>query len=79
MITTVTTVTTVTTIAAIGLSGALCIAGVASLIVLLTSKELAAASNSSSSVRIARFLSIGIVPLIMAFAVIAAVKIAEVL
>ena len=79
MITTVTTVTTVTAIAAMGLTAAVGIAGVVSLIALLTSKELAGAGNSGFSMRLARFLRIGIVPLIIAFAVIVAVKIAEVL
>lgn len=79
MITTVTTVTTVTAIAALGLTGAIGIAGVVSLIVFLTSKELAGAGNSGFSRRLARFLTVGILPLVLAFAVIAAVKIAEVL
>ena len=79
MITTVTTVTTVTTIAALGLTGAISIAAVVLLILFLTTKELAGASNLGFSLRIAKFVSVGILPLVMAFAVIVAIKIAEVL
>ena len=79
MITTITTVTTVTTIAALGLTAAISVALVAALIVFLTSRELASSSRSRFSLRIARFASIGILPLAMAFVAIVAVKIAEVL
>ena len=79
MITTVTTVTTVTTIAALGLTVTISVAAVATLIVFLTTRELASASNSSLSLRIARFASVGILPLVIAFAAIVVVKIAEVL
>ena len=79
MITTVTTVTTVTTIAALGLTATLSIAAVATLISFLTVKELAGANSSSLAWRVARFTSIGIVPLVMAFTVIIAVKVAEIL
>ena len=78
MITTVTT-TTVTTIAAMGLTAAISIAAVVSLIFFLTVKELASAGGSGTCLRIARFSSIGILPLVMAFVVIVAVKIAEVI
>jgi len=79
MITTVTTVTTVTTIAALGLTAAISIAAVVLLMLFLTTKELAAASGRGSSLRIAKFVSVGILPLVMAFAVIVAMKIVEVL
>ncbi len=62
-----------------GLTAVVGIAAVISLICLLTTKELASAGDSGSSLRIARFVSIGILPLVMAFAVIATVKIAEIL
>lgn len=75
MITTVTTVTTVTTIAALGLAAAISIAAVVSLIALLITKELASARKSGTSSRIARFVSVGIVPLVIAFAVIVAVNV----
>jgi hypothetical protein len=45
----------------------------------LTTKEMAGASSSGFSLRIAKFVSVGILPLVMAFVVIAAMKIVEVL
>ena len=78
MITTVTT-STVTTIAAVGLAVTISIAAAVALIVFLTAKELASASLSPSSQLTARFLNVSIVPMIMVFAVIVAVKIAAVL
>ena len=79
MVTTVTTttVTTVTTVAALGLTAAIGIAAVVSLIAFLTTKELADARSSSTSFRIAKFASVGIVPLVVAFAVMVAVEIAK--
>ena len=79
MITTVTTVTTVTTIAALGLTAAISIAAVATLMVFLATRELASTSNSPLSLRIARFTSVGILPLVIAFAAMLVVKIAEIL
>ncbi len=79
MITTVTTVTTVTTMVALGLATAISVAAVIALVVFLTTRELASAGRSRLSLRIARFTSIGIVPLIIAFAAMVAVKIAETL
>ena len=81
MITTVTTstITTVTTIAAMGLTVAVSVFAIVALISFLTTKELAGATNSSSTQRLASFLSVSTLPLLMAFAVIVAVKIVEVL
>jgi hypothetical protein len=81
MVTTITTstVTTVTTIAAMGLTATISIAAVVALIGFLTTKELVSASLSPSSQLIARFFNVGILPMVMAFAIIVAVKIAEVL
>ena len=81
MITTVTTstITTVSVIAAMGLTAAISMAAVVSLIAFLTAKELAVGRGSGTSLRVAKFLSVGIIPLVVAFAVIVAVKIAEVL
>ncbi len=79
MITTVTTVTTVTTIAALGITAAISVAAVTALIAFLTTRELASTGNSRFPLRIAKFASVGILPLIIAFAVIVAVKITEVL
>jgi len=70
---------TVTTIAAGGLTIAISVAAVVTLVVFLTTRELASAGRSRFSSRIARFASIGILPLVMAFAAIVAVKIAELL
>ena len=75
----ITTVTTVTTIAAMGLTAAISIVAIVSLIVFLTSKELAAANRSGTFLRIAKFVNVAILPLVMAFAVIVAVKIASIL
>ncbi len=74
----ITTVTTVTAIAALGLTAAISVAVVVTLIVFLSTRELASAGHSRFSLRIAKFASVGILPLIMAFAAIVAVKIAEV-
>ncbi len=75
----ITTVTTVTTIAALGLTAAISVAAVATLMVFLATRELASASNSPLSLRIARFASIGVLPLVITFAAIVVVKIIEVL
>ncbi len=81
MITTVTTttVTTVTTVAAMGLTAVVSIAAMLCLILFLVVKELASADGLPTSLRIAQFLSVGILPLVMAFAVIAAVTVFEVI
>ncbi len=79
MITTVTTVTMVTTIAALGITAAISAAAVATLIAFLTTRELASTSNSRFPLRIAKFASVGILPLVIAFAVIVTVKIADML
>lgn len=79
MITTVTTVTTVTTIAALGLTGIISIGAVLLLTFFLITRELAGATSSGFSLRIAKFTSVGILPLVMAFVVIVVLKIIEVL
>jgi len=74
---TISTVTTVIAATSMGLTAAIGAIAVASLIVFLTTRELAGASGSSGkSVRIARFLSVGVLPLMIAFAAIVGVKIA---
>ena len=72
-------VTTVTTIAASGLSIGLGVAAVSVLIAFLVIRELAGATNSASLRLTSRFLSVGVVPMVMAFAVIVALKVVEVL
>ena len=81
MITTVTTstITTITTIAAMGLTAAISMAAIITLIGLMATKELSGATNLNSPQRIARFLGVGILPLIMVFAVVVVVKITEAL
>ena len=81
MIITVTTstITTVTTVAAMGLTAAVSVAAIVGLILFLVTRELASASGSNASSRIARFFNVGILPLMMAFTVIVAVKIAGVI
>ncbi|MCL0091812.1 hypothetical protein M1N59_00915 [Dehalococcoidales bacterium] len=78
MISTVTT-STVTLIEAMGLAAITGGAATVALIALLIARELASASLSPSSQLIARFLNVGILPLIVVFAVTVAVKIAEIL
>ena len=81
MITTVstTTVTTVTAIAAMGLTAALSVVATVLLIFFLSTKELAAARGSGTALRISRFISIGIVPFLITFAVILVVQIVGIL
>ncbi len=70
--------TIVTTAAATGLT-TLGIVAVVGLAIFLTTKELAAARGSASSLRIAKFVNVGILPLTIAFAVIILGKIAGML
>ena len=79
MITTVTTVTTVTTTAALGLGTVISVVAIVAAMAFLAARELASAGHSSLSLRIASFATVGIFPLVIVFAVIVALKIAEVL
>ncbi len=63
----------------VGLTAAISIIAVVLLMLFLTTKELAGASNSGVSLRIAKYASVGILPLVMVFAVIVFMKIVEVL
>jgi hypothetical protein len=78
MITTIST-TTVTAIAGMGLTAALGVAATVLLIFFLSTKELAAARGSGTSLRISRFISIGIAPLLIIFAVLTVIQIAQML
>ena len=71
--------TTVTTVAAPGISAFMSMAAVIALIAFLTTRELAHANDSRMSLRIARFASIGILPLIISFIVMVLVKITDLL
>ena len=79
MISTVTTgtITTITTMTGLGM--ALGLVAVITLIAFLGVRELAAAGDNGSHRLLARSLDVGIVPLIIAFAMIVAVKIVEIL
>jgi hypothetical protein len=81
MITTVTisTVTTVTTAAAVGLTAVVSGIVIVGLIAFLATKELASASSSGTALRVARYLGIAIIPMLMAFAVIMTVKVIDIL
>lgn len=81
MITTVTTstITTVTTVAAMGLMAGITIVALFSLIIFLSVKELTGATDSPALLRVSRFISVGILPLVIAFFVLVAVKVAELL
>jgi hypothetical protein len=70
---------TVTTIAAMGLVASLSVFGVILLITSLVSKELLSASNGPRKKVIARALNISIVPLLLSFTVIVALKVIEIL
>ena len=74
---TVTTVTTVTTMIGFGL--ALGLVAVIALVVFLCARELAAASRGSTSKLLAGSLEVGIVPLVIAFVMIAVVTVVEML
>ena len=73
------TVTTVTTITAMELVGSLSVLGVLLLIGFLIGKELLSASSGARQKFLARSFNISIIPLLISFAVIVALKIAEVL
>ena len=78
MISTVTT-TTVTTIVSIASGGALAVVGILLLLAFLVQKELASSSESRFAVALSRVSNVAIVPLLVAFAFIVAVKVVEVL
>ena len=61
---TVSTITTVSTIAALGLPATISIVAAIALIVFLSSRELASASGGSTSMRVGKYLSVGIIPLL---------------
>ena len=78
-VTTVTTVTTTTVIAAMGLTAAIGILAVGGLIAFLATKELAGVMGSVHALRMAKFINVGLLPLIIVFAGIFLVTIIEVL
>ncbi|MFC1938113.1 hypothetical protein ACFLVS_03270 [Chloroflexota bacterium] len=78
MISTVTTSTISTVTTTIGFGLAIGIVAVIALLVFLYTRELAAASEKSRHKYLAKYLDIGIVPLLIAFIVIASMKIMEI-
>jgi hypothetical protein len=78
MISTVTT-TTVTTIASIATVGSLAVVGILVLLVLLIQKELASASDNRRALVLSRILNVTLVPLLLGFGYIVAVKLIELL
>jgi len=81
MVTTVTTttVTTVTTVTMLGLGFVLGLIAVVCLIALLTTKELVGAGEGPKRSFLTRFLDVGIVPLIIVFAVIVITEVVGIL
>ncbi|MFC1897275.1 hypothetical protein ACFLX8_01700 [Chloroflexota bacterium] len=75
----ITTVSTVTTITALEFTGAINIAMGVLLMLFLATRELAGANNTGLSLRIAKFASVDILPLVVVFAVIVLQEIFEVL
>ena len=74
---TVTTITSVTTVT--GLAGALALVAVLAFVGLLISREMASATTSQRGQLLRRGLGIGLVPLALAFAMIAATQLLRVL
>ena len=80
MITTVTTVSTVTAIATLGFTTILGTVLAITLMFFLATREVAGSENRSGmALRIAKFASVGILPLVMAFATVFIVEIIKVL
>lgn len=79
MISTVTTTTTTVTTASIAIVAVLGIAAVVILILFLITRELATASDGPRFKLLGRHLNAGIVPLLIVFGMIVAMKVMEVL
>jgi len=78
MITTVTT-TTVSTVTTIALAGSLALVSVMALLALLVQKEVTGSAANHRVRKLSRTLNIAIAPLLIAFLLIAASKVAEAL
>lgn len=78
MVSTVTT-TTVSTVTTVALAASLGLVAIVTLLALLIQKELVTAATGPRAKALGRVLNTAIVPLLMAFAFIVAVKVAEVL
>lgn len=77
MVSTVTT-TTVSTVTTVVMAGSLGLVAVVTLLILLIQKELIAVSEGPRAKLLVRALNIAIAPLLMAFALSMAVKVAEI-
>ena len=75
MISTVTT----STVSTVTIAGSLAVIGILLLLVLLVQKELASASDQGRAKRLGKMLNVGIIPLLIAFALIVVTKVADVL
>ncbi len=78
MISTVTT-STVSTITTSAIAGSIALIGILVLLFLLIQKELASSASGTRLKTLGRVLNIGIVPLLMAFVVVVAVRVAQIL
>jgi hypothetical protein len=78
MVSTVTT-TTVSTITTVAMAGSLGLIAVITLLVLLVQKEIIAVNEGSRAQVLVRALNIAIAPLLMGFALTAAIKVVELL
>ena len=75
----VSTVSTVTSMAAMGLTAVFSMGAGALLLVLLVTKQLALASESGFAARLGKFATIGIVPLLIGFGIITALKLLQIM
>jgi hypothetical protein len=78
MISTVTT-STVSTVTTAAIAGSVALIGVLVLFVLLFQKEVTTAADSGRMKRLSRALTIGIIPLLIAFILVAAYRVMDVL
>lgn len=78
MVSTVTT-STVVTVTTVAIAGSLALIGICTLLTLLVQKELTTAVEGRFARALSRALNISIVPLLIAFAFIVAMKVAEAL
>ncbi|TSA55579.1 MAG: hypothetical protein D4R38_00240 [Dehalococcoidia bacterium] len=74
-VSTIATVTSITSMAALGIGAGIAIFAVLLLIGLLATKELVGASDGSRQRLISRCLNISIIPLVVSFAVVVALKV----
>ena len=78
MVSTVTT-STVVTVTTVAIAGSLALIGICTLLALLIQKELTTAADGRFARALGRALNIGIVPLLIVFALIVAIKVIEAL